>query len=689
MADVDVSGNTDLLAEDGFVNMEYGPNAVIPTLNDEQSAMRTLDFNYGEFEQSLVASADLEVLSGLQTSQALRKVDALVADYVGSKLAGLGIAGEKLEGFKRAVSDKQWPNIPPDSPDRFVLRELIAKSNRLKFQLITKWLDTAECSGLTPVGELEYRMVPKVMAVIDRLYLNLVSEKFPIDTNERQERGMTNECAVVRTVGDQVVEVPYHEAFPQETAMIVGYYGELIDALGTLKAEAQAKDPEDADTVRRATLKIIYYKAVLEAFQTSDIEKWRRADAMLTGQNVDPKEAMHYHPIEIAYMDDRILRNPCVGLRVFDTDQAEAQRLADETQALMLAAYRSGRFKDLPIVERTLKLLESSKVVMRHFLGSGMEMDLRPSGQILPNEFESRSAGGIDSSLDMDSAAARIPLKRKAFDAVFGAGEFDRICAKSRDMKYKCGVEITSHELGHAIGMDSGIVEKFGAGLVGCYAEEWKATMGAVARMWIPYLQARDLAGDFGDHSLVSPSYRALEDFVNDHIAEACRYAKGRHNYEAHGYYRESMMICKVMEEVGILYLDESDEANPWKIDASESKVLAFWERCMENYLEMLAVYQDGDSAALSEYLEKHLQPTAFLNFAAERLPLPDDVKAPEKLTPAHLAKTPRQLLVEGRASGVSAAAGEVVVVADTAAVSDGIIQGTARVLERGDGPSS
>lgn len=683
----DISERGDHLAEDGFVNMEYGPNAVIPPLNDEQNAMRALDFNYGEFEASLAAGADLEILSGLQTSRALKKIDALVADYVGSKLAGIGIEGEKLDGFKAAVSDKLWPDIPPDSPDRFVLRELIAKSDRLKFQLITKWLDTAESTGLTLVGELEYRMVPNVMAVNNRLYLNLVSEKFPIDTNARQERGMTNECAVVRTVGGQVVEVPYHEAFPQETAMIVSCYGELIEALGALKAEAQAKDPEDAGTVRRATLKIIYYKAVIEAFETSDIKKWRRADAMLTGQNADPKEPMHYHPIEIAYMDDRILRIPEVGLRIFDTDQVEAQRLADETQSLMLAAYRSGHFKDLPIVERTLKLLESSNVVMRHFLGSGMEMDLRPSGQILPNEFESRSAGGIDSSLDVNSAATRLPLKKAVFDAVFGIGEFDKRCAKAGDMTYKCGVDITSHELGHAIGMDAGIVEKFGAGLVGSYAEEWKATMGATARMWIPYLQARELAGDFGDHSLVGPAYQALEDFVNDHIAEACRYMKGRHSHEAHGYCREEMMICKVMEDVGILHFYESDEANPWKIDTSEAKVLAFWERCMGNYLELLRVYQDGDAAALSGYLEQNLRSTAFLDFAAERLPLPDGVKEPEKLTPEHLAKTPRQLLVESRTSNVAGAVSEVVVAADTAAVSDGIVHGTARVLERGDGP--
>lgn len=671
-----VSERVDGLAEDGFVNMEYGPNAVIPVLNDQQTALRALNFNYGEFEARLAASADLEVLGGLQTSHALKKVDALVADYVGSKLEGLGIEGEKLEGFKRAVSDKQWPNIPPDSPERFVLRELIAKSSRLKFQLITKWLDTAENTGLTPVGELEYRMVPKVMAVIDRLYLNLVSEKFPIDTNERQERGMTNECAVVRKVGDQVVEVPYHEAFPEETDLICNLYDELITAL----IDLAQKNPDDYELCRRVDRKITYYRAVLEAFETSDIKKWRRADAMLTGQNADPKEPMHYHPIEIAYMDDRILRIPEVGLRVFDTDQAEAQRLADETQALMLAAYRSEHFKDLPIVERTLKLLESSKVVMRHFLGSGMEMDLRPSGQILPNEFESRSAGGIDSSLDLDSAATRISSKRKAFDAVFGDGEFDKRCAKASDMNYKCGVDITAHELGHAIGMDAGIVEKFGAGLVGSYAEEWKATMGVTARMWIPYLQACELAADFGDHSLVGPSYQALEDFVNDHIAEACRYMKGRHNHEAHGYCREGMMICKVMEEVGILHFDESDAANPWKIAVNEAQVLAFWERCMDDYLEMLSVYQDGDAAALSEYLEKHLQPTAFLKFAAERLPLPDGVKEPRKLTPEHLAKTPRQLLVEGRVQDVAASAGEVVVVADASAVSDGIADAVGKV---------
>lgn len=613
-----------------YLSLDYG-DLKLPPCSEQETAVRNLRL---DFEELSAREGLQENLRGLKGSAALSAIDAAAEDYAIGKagMAGFGLSSgglstKLLQHIKHVIKDKDFRGVPDGSPEKFALRELAARANQLKFQLIEWWLDNAENTGLTQTAQTEYRCIMPAMAAVDRMYLKIATEDYPIDSNERRARGLTNECAIVRRVGDQVIEVPFGAAFPEEIDEIGIAYEDLIAKL----KEIGGQNGAEADLTRR---KIEYYELVAKAFKTSNREVWLQADTLLLGQIRDNSDLIHIHPIKTGYGKDRIVRLPEIGLRIPNNRYSEMQRLAGLTKGRMVAAFdNSPTFRDLPNVAGSVDLLKRSNTGVRHFLGSGLEtMDLNPAGQMLPNETDQRFVGGVDSSLSPEGLIARLPARKEAFEKVFGQGSHARMVEPRQDIDHIMGYYIAAHELGHVVGLVSDLDKRLqGSTLMNPYIEEWKASAaGMLGNYFFPWLKEDDSEGS-------GVAGKDLEALIAQVVVDMCRYADQRNAPPAAAYVRHSMMFAKVAEEVDILKRDENGGEFPWKIDFGPFKAMDFLGKVIDQLKAVMKIYKDGSPEDLCDHLREALKPTPFINFVFEKTPVPDG----ENFTAEKLAQLP------------------------------------------------
>ncbi|MFA6991671.1 MAG: hypothetical protein WC269_00075 [Candidatus Gracilibacteria bacterium] len=624
------------LAEDGFIPLEYG-DLELPQFGEQEEKIRGMELrfedlvSYVEAKESSDAEGTLK-LNDLSGSRALTRIDALVAEYITLQAQKLGLSPEYSEHLNNVSTLKKWKGVGSDSPEKFVLRELVARADRLRNQLVDKWMEGATDTGFSDVAKLEYEHLMPAMAAIDRMYIRMTTEQFPIDSNEREKRGLKNEFAVVREIAGEVKEVPFHEAYSEETIATVDCYDDLISALKGLAGPLESSERNDSLVFR----KIKYYETLRDAYSTDDPEIWKKADALLPRQIVGGGDVLHIHTSEYGYMKDGIIRAPELSLRAPDLEREKALANSVETKATMIASFESEYFDDCPEIKDTIALLKNSNATVRHFLGSGMAMDLKAAGQILPNEFEARVAGGINSSLDRGTVKIRRAEGIGDFKQVFGEDAYNNIAASvintaDESVDSAIGHDIASHELGHAMALLNDTKERLGgATLVNAYVEEWKATVGGVVgNLYVPYLQNPN-----------EESFGKLKNWVVGHIGTACRYATTRNQDHSHPYFRKTMMLMKVLEDVGVLDLKEGDAENPWHIDVADEKVKVFFEKLFNQYKQMTGMYGHGTEEDLNNYLGENLQDTDFMNFLCSKHEVPDM----EKNSPARLAMRPMDL---------------------------------------------
>lgn len=620
-------GSLDVPSRDLLSDMEYDEDVTIPELAPHEQMVHTNGifemFTLGKGAIDFDLGARMETFRTLQGSRALRFIDETVADLTKFRLEKLGGKRECEfpEGFlgraDSVVRNHRFEGIDPDSSECFVLMELAARANRFKFELISKWMETAEDTGFNLVEQAEYRRVMPAMAAMDRLFLKMNFTKPPLTSKERKEQGFTNEFAVVRLVDGEPQEVLLHEAYPEEYAEMVRHYQLLVDELDHMGD----RDHEDTELARR---KHKYYESVLKALQTNQLEDWDVADSLFASQISGDDGVMHIHPFETQYFrHDEIVRAPEIGLRATDLDNGDVQERAVAVKYNMIQ-YLGGKFGDnLSALQETLHLLAKSRVGVRHFLGSGFELGFPPAGQNLPNEFRARSVDGTDSSLDFGVIQTRHAGKERNFRKVFGDPSYEAQCAPYVDFTKKTE-DIAAHELGHTIGLTEATYERVGKDLVHRYLEEWKATTaGVIGNLWLAYLD--------GQASLTD-----LTDWIVDHIAEACRFMEMRPNSDMHAYIREKMMHVKLMEDCGILMHDpDMDSEYPWYVDIDRGKALKFFDALTDQFVEVMGLYHEGSAEDVQDFLGQNLQSTDFMEFLFDCV----SVENAEEFTPSIIAE--------------------------------------------------
>lgn len=624
MSETIAGGINVITNNDGMIPLEYG-DLELPAFSGDEEVVRGMELDFKE----ILAMDEVECLDNDQGVKALKAVDELVADYIVSKLDEVAINGEFKVRAENVVRRKDWAGVEDGSGEKFVLRELVMKANRIKFMLVNYWLYINVNPGINAVAELEYTRLMPAMAAMDKIFIKMSTEKFPIDSNERVKRGLKNECAVVREVNGEVVEVPFHEAYKEETAEIVNCYVELVETLVQLRERAQEEGNTDlADLCNR---KMQYYILVAKAFNASDPKVWNEADSLLPRQVVSGNDVIHIHPIEIGYMEDRILRAPEISLRAPDTDEAEAQVLAQGTKDRMIKNMEI-MAKDYPeisdILTKGIGLLQQSNASVRHFLGTGLEIDLKPAGQLLPNEIAQRIVGGIDSSLDVSTIHQRYVGMQKAFKEIFGVDP--------KELGYRfnaaevAGKSVASHELGHAIGLTDGTDERLNDSvLMNPYIEEWKATVGGLLlNYYFSFKNGGEVTLD------------DLKQAVLEHILWAGRYFALSNHPHAAGYVRKSMMLMDVMQGVDILKKNDGNEENPWEIHLEERNIRQFFEFLEAQYIDILDIYESGDEEHLCAFLEGELMSTPFVEYACDNI----SVEGVDRSTIRDLPILPRDL---------------------------------------------
>jgi hypothetical protein len=103
-------------------------------------------------------------------------------------------------------------------------------------------------------------------------------------------------------------------------------------------------------------------------------------------------------------------------------------------------------FADIPTMETSKELVERSNATARHFLGAGMDMDLKPAGQILPNELDTRVNGGVDTSLDLSTVKERQDLTFRMFGKVFDSKALEEEYRPRFEAESYLGDSVASHE---------------------------------------------------------------------------------------------------------------------------------------------------------------------------------------------------------------------------------------------------
>jgi hypothetical protein len=612
------------ISSEPFLPLEYG-DTKLPHFSREEKIVRDIPYAPDQFWGSIHLRRNIETLSSLQGSRALREIDEIVDGSIARLLSAQKINPALNTRAQKVIQRKEWAGVEPNSGEHFALRELIAKANRIKYALVARWIESAPETGLTPVAKAEYLSLGPAMAALDRMYLKMVAEPVAIDSDERGRRGLKDEGAVVRMVGGEAVEVPMHKAYPEETEAIVRSYKKLLTELLQMermgKADGGTVDPESL-----IARKIPYYQAVLRAFESSSHEDWLKADTLLPQQIVDGSDVIHIHSIEVGYMDDRHVRAPEISLRAPDLEAIEAQRLSMETKERMIRMMGHDSFADIPTMNSSQALVRRSNATARHVLGAGMEMDLKMAGQILPNEMDTRVNGGIDTSLDSSTIRTRQPSMNTAFIAVFGEEAFRREYEPRLDAEKYLGGTLASHEFGHAIGLNSTTQTRLGHDLANPYIEEWKASAGGlVFNTWLPYTEGEN---DIED----------VRTKIVDKLTGTLRYSADRGKAAMLPYYRESIMFMNAAEESGVVKAPDAQETY-WHIDLKEEKVRKFCEIVAPQYHEVLRIYDKGERLDLKSFLSKNLVPGVFVDDVAEILRDPSR-KTPLP-TPAELTKLP------------------------------------------------
>jgi hypothetical protein len=277
-------------------------------------------------------------------------------------------------------------------------------------------------------------------------------------------------------------------------------------------------------------------------------------------------------------------------------------------------------------MDTSRELVERSNATARHFLGAGRDMDLKPAGQILPNELDTRVNGGVDTSLDLSTVKERQETTFKMFGKVFGQSGLEKEYRPRFEAETYLGDSVASHEYGHAIGLHPTTESRLGNDLVGPYVEEWKASVGGlVFNTWLPFKNGE------GDTE-------TLRTALLHYIATSARYSANRGHDTAKAYYRQSMMLMATAEDAGVVRHSEDNET-PWELDLSDAAVKTFFEAVTSQYHDLLTIYAEGSREDLKGFISKNVRASDFVNYMATAVEDPSSGKALP--SPAQIAALP------------------------------------------------
>lgn len=652
--------------KDSFPPINYD-DLKLPEFSAEEAAIRGLEFTFGDLSAFLDAKgedANKAALFEKQGAIALGSIDQLVADFVLEKAKKVlpgpdsAVLIERMEGVLRV---RDWGAVPAGS-EKFVLTELVTKANRVKFMLVQEWLDKAKDNGFNAVAKLEHKKLLPARAASDLMLLKaeLEMDTSGIDYNKarKDHPELKNECALLRRVGEKFEEFRFDEAYAKETDVMTACLRELIGELTTLRSSYEGSDKDSM--VELIDKKIAYYAALSEAVATNEMKQWEKVDGLMAGQVRDNKDTTVVHTIEPGYLKDSTLRGPGIGIRSPNLQEAEILRKALKTKEIMIASFEQDPlFDDCPSVKKSLDLLKKSGARVDHFSGSGLENRINPAAQILPNDFPAREKGGVVAFFNPAKVRLRsLPVLKDLVWQFFGdkaykdyfeealnvkdvdTSDAGQMAAEEKVVEEMVGEENASHELAHALALVEGVKERFGIELLNTYAEEWKATvLGLRGRYDFPT-----------KNMLAAERHKILRKSILRHIGLATRFARQRN--ASPNYFRKSMMLMKVAQDVGIL----SKEGKEWKIDLESQKVEDFFGAIAGQAHELTQIYGDESPDApdkMQSFFEKNLQTSPFIEDLAAKFPFDKGGQPDPDALPSKIAETPRQLPREKDVSGV------------------------------------
>ena len=267
-------------------------------------------------------------------------------------------------------------------------------------------------------------------------------------------------------------------------------------------------------------------------------------------------------------------------------------------------------------------------MVFYHFTGSGLELEIKPKGQALPNEFDSREKGGVSISLDISGEEETYARACEHFKTVFGEKTFAQCFPNPPDSDKRLGRRIASHELGHLIGLKADTYERIGSRdlLVNPFSEEWKASSGGlVGNEWISYLEGQ--GQDSPEVDLDD-----LKEVLSELLLDCCRFSSERHKPGGPNYFRESMIFMQMMERIGILQKSDASAEFPWEVDMSQDNVEEFFKALTQMVRSLVDVYGEGGEYNLRAWLLQFLQVSEVSRFMCDRIPTPTPVPPEDML---------------------------------------------------------
>ena len=217
----------------------------IPDLSENELKVRSINPNLDEFLTFADPRGDkMPEFLMMKGPESLNILDREVLTYAYAKLYGSRTDDEIMTEFQIAIGSPSFPDFEAGNGTKFVIREFIAKVNRLRMLAIQDWINHGDVISLNSIAALEYTDLTPAIAAADQYFIKVSNGCF--DTDEEME-------------------------------IISRAYGKLLADLESDLQFELACNPRDEAEISAFNSKIDYYREFLK--------RKKRKDATLEGES--------------------------------------------------------------------------------------------------------------------------------------------------------------------------------------------------------------------------------------------------------------------------------------------------------------------------------------------------------------------------------------------------------------------
>lgn len=543
-----------------------------------------------------IPQSKLDPLTGLKRDQFFKTSAGIAGDLIvdhpafSTHLETYG--SDRLQVAKDAVLRHEYNSVTPATREYTSLLRLSHTKQEIWRAIALDALSRDDL-GFDPLEQIVVRGGLRIASVFDNISLRwrqaMVNSQLGQNLQEMgaenaalwlKERDVVNPYAVVYQKGDEVVQVPYANAFKRE-------YRQLNSILTRLRGELDGLSQSD-----RVTAMAKYFEAYQKASMQTDLQKleddWREVD--ITWMDVHgPLQPIH--AMESYAEPARLRVDPEFRIVIADEQSRNLNNRAFLTQQRLIRDYGEV-YGIYPTLRSSLEAIRNSTILAgTTIVMSGSNLDFRISGQIVPNRNDVRIEKGVKIFMDPETMKIRTAQRRKVMEAIFGNEVNNRELVDPNFM-ISGGLLVAGHEVSHNAFVTPETGNKIGETLQSLI-EETKAEFGILA-----LLSKQQELGEIS-----SVDMRKVAVLM---VAKSLLCLLDRDIPTFRPYYNIALASLGLLLEAGFLKKDE----DKWRINNDPSSVTNFFDLVTKAFGELANVYDSYDPKGAQDFSHKHFVET-------------------------------------------------------------------------------